>query len=183
MKKLLAIVSAAVISLLAVGCSLSRVSAKDTLDKTLTAIIALDQEVFTDELGNSQLSSEGLSAADAARLELTKAVFSNSGYVINDATENDDSAALNVTVTAPDFTSLMNTFSADYSDKIVSGEIDISSVSKESFTFAMYETVINAVKEKNCDFISTDITINMTYAEGEWSIDNVGELTNAFLNF
>lgn len=179
MKRIMAILLAAVMLFSLAACGAKRESAQSVAENAIKAVQKFDDEQMQKYWGTSSVSTDSseISNLDA---ECIKAMFSNLTYEVVSSKESETTAVVNVKFTNID---LAKAFSDAFSAAIAKAMQNAFGGADYDESTIMSEEMINAIKSGNYDKVTKEASINLVLKDDAWVIDTEcnGVVFNAML--
>ncbi len=179
MKRIVAILLAAVMLLSLAACGPKRESAQSVAENAIKAVQKFDDEQMQKYWGTSSVSTDSseISNLDA---ECIKAMFSNLTYEVVSSKESETTAVVNVKFTNID---LAKAFSDAFSAAIAKAMQNAFGGADYDESTIMSEEMLNAIKSGNYEKVTKEASINLVLKDDAWVIDTEckGAVFNAML--
>lgn len=179
MKRIVAILLAAVMLFSLAACGAKRESAQSVAENAIKAVQKFDDEQMQKYWGTSSVSTDSseISNLDA---ECIKAMFSNLTYEVVSSKESETTAVVNVKFTN---INLAKAFSDAFSAAIAKAMQNAFGGADYDESTIMSEEMINAIKSGNYDKVTKEASINLVLKDDAWVIDTEcnGIVFNAML--
>lgn len=178
MKKRVSIVLLIVICLMLTSCNLFRPAAKDTVTAMMDAIKKGDGEQSQKYFSNA--ADETKADEESAELDsnsMMEAIQRNLSYKIISSTEENDSATVVVEISNKDMKSVFGAYLKSILAAGLSGEYaDMTEEEQDEYG----NELLNKTIDEEENFVTTSVTLELTYEETEWKITPNEDLATAF---
>lgn len=162
MKRLTALLLAALFLVLGTGCS-----AKWESEKAVSRMLsALQDGKLNKAAGYTAQGSLGDLTKTRASKNFYKAMFSTIQYVVADSTVDGNSAVVTVSVTMVDMAVILSGASLDLLGRTLDGEW----VNDKAF----YKEITALIKGGETARVSTTVKVHLTQIDGKWKVDMAG---------
>lgn len=194
MKKYLPVLLLIILCLALASCAPARVSARQAMTDVMEAVKATDIVRVRELMGTDTIlgapaeseRSEGSEASEetqpADESGITKdqvaAIFKNISYKILSASEDKETATIEIEITNKDMQSVFDNYMAAAVDMFLSEDNEELTEEEQAAKFG--EILIKLIEEEE-DYVTSTVTVEMSYKDGKWTIDPNPEFFNALM--
>ena len=191
MKKYSPVLLLLILSLALASCAPARVSARQAMTDAMEAVKAADivkvrEFMGTDSILGAAEKSERSEESEESQPEnesgLTKdqiaAFFKSISYKILSASEDKETATVEIEITNKDMQSVFDNYLAAAIDMFLSE--DNEELTEEEQAAKIASILITLIEEEE-DYVTSTVTVEMSYKDGKWIIDPNPEFSNALM--
>ncbi len=191
MKKYSPVLLLLILSLALASCAPARVSARQAMTDAMEAVKAADIVKVREFMGTASIlgaaeESERSEESEESQPEnesgLTKdqiaAFFKNISYKILSASEDKETATVEMEITNKDMQSVFDDYLAAAIDMFLSE--DNEELTEEEQAAKIASILITLIEEEE-DYVTSTVTVEMSYKDGKWIIDPNPEFSNALM--
>jgi len=170
-----------IVSLALASCAPARVPASQAMSEAMDAIKIADYDKVKEYLGtDSPLGDEESPAEDYDGLtkDQLAAFFENLSYKILSATEDKQTATIEIEITNKDMQAVFDDYLSAAVEMFLSE--DSEDLTEEEQAAKVADILITLIEEQE-DYVTSTVTVDMSYTDGKWTIDSNPDFVNAIM--
>jgi hypothetical protein len=181
MKRRISILLLLIVSLALASCAPARVPASQAMTEAMDAIKAADYEKVKEYLGtDSPLGDDNSPAEDYDGLtkDQLAAFFENLSYKILSSSEDKQTATIEIEITNKDMQAVFDKYLSAAVEMFLSE--DSEELTEEEQAAKVADILITLIEEQE-DYVTSTVTVDMSYTGGKWTIDSNPDFVNAIM--
>lgn len=181
MKRKLSILLLLIVSLALASCAPARIPASQAMSEAMDAIKVADYDKVKEYLGtDSPLGDEESPAEDYDGLtkDQLAAFFENLSYKILSSSEDKQTATVEIEITNKDMQAVFDNYLSAAVEMFLSE--DSEDLTEEEQAAKVADILITLIEEQE-DYVTSTVTVDMSYTDGKWTIDSNPDFVNAIM--